>query len=581
MKFSIVLICRNEAKTIPRAIAGLKEFRQRGGEIVLLDTGSTDNSADIARLLGCVVEEVGDRFKFTIDAELAQQINECFVVEGEAPVVKEGDKLFDYSKARNYAATLAKNNMVAMPDCDEVFTRFDLDKINAAIDAGNEQLEYDFVFAHDEHGNEIIKFLHCKFYDRTKMHWNGIVHEVLAGSAKRLYLTPDICKLEHWQLPSDHRCSYLTGLALDCFQNPQNDRNSHYFGREMLGTGRPKSAYKEFEHHKTLNGWHAETAQSVIFQGDCLLAMQQPANAVQKWQEAAVLDPSRREAWMRLATHYWRQNEPQRAACHAAAALVIPHVNFYANNANHYRHEPHEILYWAMWWMGDKQGSFEHWTKAREYFPQNQKYMDDSVYYLDMINPMVSIIIPTLGRDEQTKNLVDILPDICGWKNIEILTPMDHFECRQGCPKTLKSGVHASKGEFVCFLGSDCTPKPDFLRKALECMYRKFPKADGLVSLNEGRWYGNIATHWLASKQLLPALDGEFFHTGYMHNGCDNELTGRCQLMGKYAWAEEAVIDPGWNNEDEIHRIGQTSREKDRALLKQRAEMLGFTHLLV
>lgn len=125
MNFSIVLICRNESRTIPRLLASLVEFQKRGGKVILVDTGSTDNSAEVARGFGVEVHEVGERFLFTIDKALAKEINERFVFGEEERLVKEGDRLFDYSKARNFAASLAPTDMVAMPDCDEEYTRLD------------------------------------------------------------------------------------------------------------------------------------------------------------------------------------------------------------------------------------------------------------------------------------------------------------------------------------------------------------------------------------------------------------------------------------------------------------------------
>ena len=586
--FSIVLICRNESKTLPRLLQSLTDFRERGGVVVLVDTGSTDNSASIARAAGCAVHEVGERFITVVDEDLAKRINHRFIEKNEPDIVKAGDRLFDYAAARNFAASLSPTDLVAMPDCDEEYTKLDIDTIDKTIAAGGEQLEYDFVYAHDEHGRDMIKFRHCKFYDRRKLKWVGVVHEVLQGDAKRVYLEPSIIKLEHWQQPSDHRRRYLTGLALDCYLNPDNDRNSHYLARELLYTGRFHSAFKEFRRHLTLNGWPAEAAQSVIFQGDCLLALGLPDGAVAKWHEAIARDSSRREAWMRLAWHYYRLRDVQRCICYASAALTIAWSDFYANNIAHYQHEPHEILYWAYWQQGDRAASFQHWLKAFSFNPHHPTFIHDRKFYLDFINPSVSIVIPALGREEQTKQLVEKLPGLTGWDNIEILVEHDSFENRQGCPKILKRAVERSTGDYVCFLGNDCMPEPGFLRKALECMLSSFQDANGLVGLNDGIWKkGELATHWLASKNLLPMLDGEFFHTGYQHVGCDNELTARCKLANLYVWCEAAKINhrhpvkEGWANMDKVHALAYSSVDVDRALLHERAARFGFTHLLV
>ena len=180
-KFSVALIAKNEALTLPRMIGSLKEYQERGGEIWILDTGSTDDTIEVAKSLGCKVEAVGDKFRISIDKELADKINAKFIVDGETPVVNAGESLFNFAAARNYISTFPENDMIATPDCDEVYTKLDIDKVDKAIEDGIEQLEYNFVFSHDYLGNPVIKFRHCKFYNRNKLKWRGIIHEILVN----------------------------------------------------------------------------------------------------------------------------------------------------------------------------------------------------------------------------------------------------------------------------------------------------------------------------------------------------------------------------------------------------------------
>jgi 2-polyprenyl-3-methyl-5-hydroxy-6-metoxy-1,4-benzoquinol methylase len=118
-------------------------------------------------------------------------------------------------------------------------------------------------------------------------------------------------------------------------------------------------------------------------------------------------------------------------------------------------------------------------------------------------------------------------------------------------------------------------------------MHKNFPDLDGLIGLNDGLWKrGELYTHWLASKRLLPYLGGEFFHTGYAHCGCDSELMERCKQIGKAAWAELSKIvhdhpsAHGWSDEtyDKHYRRVYESdlMRKDRELLFKRSKELGF-----
>ena len=567
-------------------VASLEEFRARGGEVILVDTGSSDGTPDIAESIGCKVHRAGERFLTVLSDKQAKAINTQFVKGDDAAVVSEGDRIFDYSSARNFAASLAKNDVVAMPDCDEVYTTLDIDAINKNIEGGVEQLEYDFVYAHDDQGREAVKFRHCKFYDRRRLHWVGIIHEILAGSAVRKYFDPSVIKLEHWQQPNENRGRYLSGLALDCFSNPSNDRNSHYLAREMMYKGQFRSAIAEFNRHVTLRGWVSERAQSFIFMGDCHTYLGEKEQAIINYQKAINLDGGRREAWMKLAELYWKANDNQRAASYASAALSIPWSDFYANRMSHYREEPHNILYPCLWWLGDRQKSFEHWKLAEQFAPENKKIRSDSKFYLDLLNPKVSVVIPTLCRPKAVQALEQSVQKLAKWDNLEIIVQQDSLDDRQGAPKTLKSGVDRATGDFILFIGDDCRPTEGFVRNALEFAYSNFRDGCGLVGLNDGIWKGEIATHWLGSRDLLLLLDGECFHTGYNHVGCDNELTARCKKAGKYVWCENAKIEHdhpikiGWDSLDESHRLAYSRTEEDRALLKTRAELFGFTDYL-
>lgn len=379
--FSICLIARNESKTLPRLINSLKEFQQRGGEICVLDTGSTDGTADIAKSLGCIVEEVGNKYLHTIDKELAEKINSKFLVDNEAPVVKEGETYFDFASARNHAASLASNNMVSFADADECFTKLNIEKINELIASGITQFEYNFVYAHDAAGNEAVKFIQSKFYDRTLLKWKGIIHEYLDGAANRTFVDESILKLEHWQNQETNRTGYLRGLAIDCFNNPEYDRNSHYFARECLYTNRFKTAIKEFERHIAMNRWQTERAQSMLYIADCNLYLGDKDGATFWYLKSFDLEPNRREPLMKLAEMAFKENKPLQVIAYCVASLELAGVNFYATQQEYYTYKPHELLYWAYWQTSNKEKSKQHFDKAFAFYPTNPKFIIERQFF--------------------------------------------------------------------------------------------------------------------------------------------------------------------------------------------------------
>lgn len=578
MNFSICLIAKNESKTLPRLMGSLREFQSRGGTVLLLDTGSTDETIKVAESLGCEVHAVGEKFIKTIDADLAQKINDRFIIEGDKPLVNAGDRLFDYASARNYIADFSPTEMVAMPDCDEVYTRLDLDAINKIIADGADQLEYNFVFSHDEYGNEAIKFRHCKFYNYKKMKWVGIIHEVLSGRATPQFLGEEIIKLEHYQNHETDRSGYLRGLALDCYLDPDNDRNSHYLGREMLWTGRIKSAVQELERHISMDKWPAEKAQSMIFIGDAFLSLGDKEQAIDYWLDAYRTAPYRREALMRLADFYYKEGKAQEAAAFATAALTVATSGFYADDQAHYTYYPHEILYWALWQLGDIEGSHKNFLEAWHYQPRNPKYLADAMHYP---LPTVSIVIPTLGRPDGLEKALEAITNLNYPKELlEVIVEEDNFENRMGVPITFKKGVARSTGEYIVYGSNDTSFLPDSVITAvLHSLY--YDKK--LVAFNTGEVSpdeGNICEHFLIKKDLIPELGGEIFDTEFYHVGVDNLLWAKAKKLGEATRCNEANVlhkhftrGAEW---DEVYKLAWNpdNVEHDRNLLKKKLDEL-------
>jgi len=156
------------------------------------------------------------------------------------------------------------------------------------------------------------------------------------------------------------------------------------------------------------------------------------------------------------------------------------------------------------------------------------------------MEPSVSIIIPVVRPDMAQRCIAACYENASTFNGtLELIFEADSDQI--GCPKMVKRLVDQADGDLVMFLGDDTIPQPGFVEAALASMHA-LPDGWGLVALNDGIHNGALATHWLADKRLLPSLGGEFFHTGYHHCFCDRELTDIAKSLGRYAYAEDAVI---------------------------------------
>jgi 2-polyprenyl-3-methyl-5-hydroxy-6-metoxy-1,4-benzoquinol methylase len=156
--------------------------------------------------------------------------------------------------------------------------------------------------------------------------------------------------------------------------------------------------------------------------------------------------------------------------------------------------------------------------------------------------PKVSIIIPVI-RPANIPSLKAMIKARAGIPRSDYELIIEEDISRIGAPKMVKKLVAKSASPLVMFLGDDCEPCEGFLTRALETM-AQFPGGWGLVGLYDIERPGNHApTHWLAHKKLLEVTGGEFFHTGYIHQYCDNELCMWADGIGRYRLNKMAKVN--------------------------------------
>lgn len=583
-RMSVCVVARNAARTYKPLFTSLREFADRGGDMVLVDTGSTDETVAIYRAFGFRVYSVGDAFQITIPRDIADRVNADAVALGDEPIIGEGASLFDFASARNYAASLAVNDYILNPDADEAFSVFDIDAVEEAF-ATASRFQYDFVFDHNPDGTPHLQFItDTRLSDRRYWRWKGHVHETneaIRDDATMRYLPPTVLKIEHWQVPSPTRSNYLPGLAYACAIEPENDRNLHYYGRELLYRHYYRTAIKELKRHLELSDWDMERSQSMVFIGDAYHSLGDDAEAVEWWHRSFALC-SRREPLLRIAQLRYRQNRPADIVPYVAAALELARPEFYGNTPEYYTYRPHQLMYWARGWTGNIPEARKHILKALDYDPTNEVFLADLWYYFP--KPKVSIVIPSI-RPERLERCLALIKENAGYDNYEVIVEPDDPANPAGAVVTFNKGVERATGDLVLCMGDDSVAQKNFLVLAVASMLRHFPALDGMIAFNDMVWDEETAAHWLASKLLLPALDGKFFHEGYRHLYCDNELADRVRALGKFYWDRNVKMlhdhptTNGGHGSDAHYAAAydDENAQHDWVLYQRRAVELGFT----
>ena len=167
LNVTVCYIVKNEEKYIKKSIDKVKEMLNPL-EILVVDTGSTDKTVEIALKSGTRVEHY--------------------------------EWVHDYSKARNFALKMAKNDMILFLDADEIPYQADLDKIKRGIATYPQAIgritRQNYCYASDDK-KSIVTDKTERLFDRRIYKYEDAVHEQVVKRNKgkmEAYLLPLVVK---------------------------------------------------------------------------------------------------------------------------------------------------------------------------------------------------------------------------------------------------------------------------------------------------------------------------------------------------------------------------------------------------
>jgi glycosyltransferase involved in cell wall biosynthesis len=271
MKVAVYSISKNEEQFINRWIESAKDADM----ILLADTGSTDNTIQLAKEAGISVVEIGvSPWRF----DVARNKSLDFIPE-------------DY----DYCIAL---------DCDEVLLPGWREGLERAYNEGVTRPRYKYVWSWNDDGTEGLTYGGDKIHARNNYVWKHPVHEVMSCTSVEVQGWFDEVEIHHHPDSTKSRGQYLPLLALSVEEDPDDDRNAFYYARELFFTGDVEAAVVEFKRHLALPKalWPPERARSMRY-----LAMLEDQ---EKWLLRACAEaPERRECWADLANYYYNNSD--------------------------------------------------------------------------------------------------------------------------------------------------------------------------------------------------------------------------------------------------------------------------------
>ncbi|MBR6186681.1 MAG: glycosyltransferase [Clostridia bacterium] len=349
MKVCVYAIAKDERKFAVRWTASMRE----ADEIYVLDTGSKDDTVKLLRDAGCFVTQK------TIDP-------------------------WRFDTARNESLALVPQDadICVCTDLDEVFLPGWRHKLEKAWTNGTTRAAYRYTWNFEKDGSEGRVFYLDKIHARNGYTWTHPVHEVLSwqGKGREKRVTVDGMQLHHHADPEKSRAQYLPLLELSVQEQPEDDRNMHYLGREYLFYGRYDDCIRTLLRHLSLPNavWADERSASMRFIARAYLGKGDEAQA-EKWYLRAVAEaPHLREPMMDLARLFERRKNWEGVLFATGLALQInERVCTYITENSAWGSLPWDLRSLAWFYLGMKPKALACAREALRLSPENERIKEN------------------------------------------------------------------------------------------------------------------------------------------------------------------------------------------------------------
>ena len=340
-KVCVYAICKNEEKNIERWYESAKE----ADEVYVLDTGSTDNS----------VKLLEDRGVFVFEEEI---------------------KPWRFDVARNKSLELLPDDtdICVCLDLDEVYEAGWRMKMEEAWQDDTTRLRHTYNWK-IENGKPQVTFYYEKTHKRHGYHWYHPVHEILKYDlGEEKIVTCDDVVLNHYPDDTKSRGEYLPLLELSVKEDPFDDRNMHYLGREYMYHGRWNEAIETLIRHLKLKKaiWKDERAASMRYIARCYKNLERYDEAILWYLKAIDEAPYLRDGYVEYAMLKYVLKDYIESIKYLTLALMIKeHQKTYINEIFSWDYTIYNLLSCSYFYMDIKDIALFYAQKAVEYDKTN------------------------------------------------------------------------------------------------------------------------------------------------------------------------------------------------------------------
>ena len=348
---SLCMIVKNEEDVLARCLqsaAGVAD------EIIVVDTGSTDRTKEIAR--------------------------------------REGAKVFDYpwaddfAAARNYSFDQATMDYQLWLDADDVLpenTRRGLMLVKEQLPPWVDVVMLPYHTAFDDAGRPLLTFYRERLLRRSRRYrWEGEVHEVIPVAGRRISLPLPV---EHRKLHASEpgrNLRILEGLIRS--GRELSPRQQFYYARELLFAGRYRQAAIWLERFLHAGGWREDNIRACLDLSLCMEQLGREEEALRAVFRSFLYDNPRAESCCAAGGLLERRGDYERAVYWYRLALDCPKTESGFCNPDMQEFIPCMQLCVCLDRLGDREGAEAYHRRAKALKPEDRAVQYNERYFASL-----------------------------------------------------------------------------------------------------------------------------------------------------------------------------------------------------
>ena len=355
MKICVYAISKNEEKFVNRFVDSLQD----ADGIYVLDTGSTDSTVKLLKKRGVTVKQkIIDPWRFDV--------------------------------ARNLSLEMVPDDtdICICMDLDEVIEDGWRERLEKIWNSNVNRLSYNYNWSFDDLGNPKVNFYISKMHDRHNYKWTHPVHEVLTFTGKNeVTFTTDEITINHYPDSTKSRSSYLPLLELSVKEDPMDDRNMHYLGREYMYYQRWNECIDTLICHLNLKTatWKDERCASMRFIARSYQALGRYDEA-RMWLDKAIKEASYlRDPFVERALLEYRLDNFDEVINYSLEALKITtHTKSYINEPFSWDSTLYDLLAISYYHQNCKDLALKYINLALEMNPDDERLKNNKIIFEKM-----------------------------------------------------------------------------------------------------------------------------------------------------------------------------------------------------